>query len=99
MRPGNYGSIAIRGYTDGGKLNPWKVFDVTIKFFTSVIEVPRGRPFGVGAGHHGNGVGTSRNYWNCSIFMGNPQNISLNVLWGYGIKCLRPRRCGIPQER
>jgi len=41
-----------------------------------VIEAPRGRPFGGGAGHH-NGIATSRNYRDCVIFMGNPK-ISIN---------------------
>ncbi len=41
-----------------------------------VIEAPRGRPFGGGAGHR-NGIATFRNNWNCVIFMGNPK-ISTN---------------------
>jgi len=32
-----------------------------------VIKAPRGRPFGGGAGHRSNGIGTFRNYWNCAI--------------------------------
>ena len=37
-----------------------------------VIEAPRGRPFGGGAGHRNSGIDTSRNYWNCAIYRGNP---------------------------
>ena len=47
-----------------------------------VTEAPRGHPFGGDAGHRRIGIGNSRNYWNCAIFTGNPQNIFLNVLWG-----------------
>jgi len=47
-----------------------------------VIEAPLGHPFGGGASHRRNGIGTSRKYWNCAIFIGNPQNIFLNALWG-----------------
>ena len=43
----------------------------------SSSEAPRGRPFGGGAGHRNSGIGTSRNYWNCVFFMGNPK-ISTN---------------------
>jgi len=46
-----------------------------------VIEAPRGRPFGGGAGHRNSGIATSRNYWNFAIFMGNPRNIFLNALF------------------
>jgi hypothetical protein len=57
-----------------------------------VIEAPRGSHFGGGAGHRNSGIGTSRNYWNCAIFMGNPHNIFLYALWGlrHGMPPLPP---------
>jgi len=42
-----------------------------------VIEAPWGLPLGGGANHHNSGIGTSRNYWNCVIFIRNPK-ISTN---------------------
>ena len=50
-----------------------------------VIEAPRVHPFGGGAGHRNSGIGTSRNYWNCVIFMGNPRNNFFTFFGGKGM--------------
>jgi len=42
------------------------------EFFSS-LKRRGGVPFWCGAGHRWNGIGTSRNYWNCAIFIRNPQ--------------------------
>ena len=79
------GTIGIRNRLLKGQGRSWQV-----------IEAPRGRPFGGGAGHRNSGMALPESTGIVQFSWGDPYNIFLNVLWGYGTKYLHSHRFSIP---